>query len=193
MDAEYKDMNESAPIPSLTLEPELEDTPKLVVAEETQLQQTKVAEPVLTPQEQQMVNDFAQKIDVENTAQILQYGAGTQKKMADFSDAALANVRTQDLGEVGDLISSVVVELRSFDATEEKGVFGFFKKGANKIESMRAKYDKAEANVDKIVGACRSPDEAHERRRDARQDVRTQPDILQRAHHVHSGRQEKAR
>ena len=80
MDAEYKDVNESAPIPSLTLEPELENTPKLVVAEETKLQQTKVAEPVLTPQEQQMVNDFAQKIDVENTAQILQYGAGTQKK-----------------------------------------------------------------------------------------------------------------
>ena len=73
MDAEYKDMNESAPIPSLTLEPELENTPKLVVAEETKLQQTKVAEPVLTPQEQQMVDDFAQKIDVENTAQILQY------------------------------------------------------------------------------------------------------------------------
>ena len=70
MDAEYKDMNESAPIPSLTLEPELENTPKLVVAEETKLQQPKVAEPVLTPQEQQMVNDFAQKIDVENTAQI---------------------------------------------------------------------------------------------------------------------------
>ncbi len=109
MDAEYKDVNESAPIPSLTLEPELENTPKLVVAEETKLQQTKVAEPVLTPQEQQMVNDFAQKIDVENTAQILQYGAGTQKKMADFSDAALANVRTQDLGEVGDLIVNVRV------------------------------------------------------------------------------------
>ena len=126
MDAEYKDMNESAPIPSLTLEPELENTPKLVVAEETKLQQTKVAEPVLTPQEQQMVDDFAQKIDVENTAQILQYGAGTQKKMADFSDAALANVRTQDLGEVGDLIVNVVGELKGFDAEEEKGFFGFF-------------------------------------------------------------------
>ena len=122
MDAEYKDMNESAPIPSLTLEPELENTSKLVVAEETQLQQPKVAEPVLTPQEQQMVNDFAQKIDVENTAQILQYGAGTQKKMADFSDAALANVRTQDLGEVGDLIVNVVGELKGFDAEEEKGL-----------------------------------------------------------------------
>ena len=111
MDAEYKDMNESAPIPSLTLEPELENTPKLVVAEGNEAAADQVASAVLSPQEQQMVNDFAQKIDVENTAQILQYGAGTQKKMADFSDAALANVRTQDLGEVGDLIVNVVGEL----------------------------------------------------------------------------------
>ena len=153
MDAEYKDMNESAPIPSLTLEPELENTPKLVVAEETQLQQTKVAEPVLTPQEQQMVNDFAQKIDVENTAQILQYGAGTQKKMADFSDAALANVRTQDLGEVGDLIVNVVGELKGFDAEEEKGFLGFFRKQANKLEVMKSRYAKAEVNVEKIGDA----------------------------------------
>ena len=153
MDAEYKDMNESAPIPSLTLEPELEDTPKLVVAEETQLQQPKVAEPVLTPQEQQMVNDFAQKIDVENTAQILQYGAGTQKKMADFSDAALANVRTQDLGEVGDLIVNVVGELKGFDAEEEKGFLGFFRKQANKLEVMKSRYAKAEVNVEKIGDA----------------------------------------
>lgn len=153
MDAEYKDMNESAPIPSLTLEPELENTPKLVVAEETKLQQTKVAEPVLTPQEQQMVNDFAQKIDVENTAQILQYGAGTQKKMADFSDAALANVRTQDLGEVGDLIVNVVGELKGFDAEEEKGFLGFFRKQANKLEVMKSRYAKAEVNVEKIGDA----------------------------------------
>ena len=153
MDAEYKDMNESAPIPSLTLEPELEDTPNLVVAEETQLQQPKVAEPVLTPQEQQMVNDFAQKIDVENTAQILQYGAGTQKKMADFSDAALANVRTQDLGEVGDLIVNVVGELKGFDAEEEKGFLGFFRKQANKLEVMKSRYAKAEVNVEKIGDA----------------------------------------
>ena len=153
MDAEYKDMNESAPIPSLTLEPELEDTPKLVVAEETQLQQPKVAEPVLTPQERQMVNDFAQKIDVENTAQILQYGAGTQKKMADFSDAALANVRTQDLGEVGDLIVNVVGELKGFDAEEEKGFLGFFRKQANKLEVMKNRYAKAEVNVEKIGDA----------------------------------------
>ena len=153
MDAEYKDMNESVPIPSLTLEPELENTPKLVVAEETQLQQPKVAEPVLTPQEQQMVDDFAQKIDVENTAQILQYGAGTQKKMADFSDAALANVRTQDLGEVGDLIVNVVGELKGFDAEEEKGFLGFFRKQANKLEVMKSRYAKAEVNVEKIGDA----------------------------------------
>lgn len=153
MDAEYKDVNESAPIPSLTLEPELENTPKLVVAEETKLQQTKVAEPVLTPQEQQMVDDFAQKIDVENTAQILQYGAGTQKKMADFSDAALANVRTQDLGEVGDLIVNVVGELKGFDAEEEKGFLGFFRKQANKLEVMKSRYAKAEVNVEKIGDA----------------------------------------
>ena len=153
MDAEYKDMNESAPIPSLTLEPELENTPKLVVAEETKLQQSKVAEPVLTPQEQQMVDDFAQKIDVENTAQILQYGAGTQKKMADFSDAALANVRTQDLGEVGDLIVNVVGELKGFDAEEEKGFLGFFRKQANKLEVMKSRYAKAEVNVEKIGDA----------------------------------------
>ena len=86
-------------IPSLTLEPELDDAPELVVKEETALQQTQ-PEKVLTPEEQKIVDDFAAKIDVENTTKILQYGAGTQKKMADFSDTALANVRTQDLGEV---------------------------------------------------------------------------------------------
>ena len=83
-------------IPSLTLEPELNDAPEPTVAEETGLQQPQSAEPVLTAEEQRMVDDFAAKIDVENTTQILQYGAGTQKKMADFSDTALANVRTQD-------------------------------------------------------------------------------------------------
>ena len=91
-------------VPSLTLEPDLVEEPQLAVAEETALQQPQVEEPALTPQEREMVAQFAAKIDVENTAQILQYGAGTQKKMADFSDAALANARTQDLGEVGDLI-----------------------------------------------------------------------------------------
>ena len=151
MDAEFKEFAETTP--SLTLEPELNDTPELVVAEGTSLQQPQVAEPVLTAQEQKMVADFAAKIDVENTAQILQYGAGTQKKMADFSDAALANVRTQDLGEVGDLIAGVVGELKGFDAEEEKGLFGFFRKQTNKLEAMKTRYAKAEVNVEKISDA----------------------------------------
>ena len=139
--------------PSLTLEPELEPAPELAVAEETSLQASKIPEPVLTTEEQKMISDFAAKIDVENTAQILQYGAATQKKMADFSDAALANVRTQDLGEVGDLIVNVVGELKGFDAAEEKGLFGFFKKQSNKLETMKNRYAKAEVNVEKISDA----------------------------------------
>ncbi len=151
MDAEFKQFEQTTP--SLTLEPDLVSAPELVVAEQTALQQPKIAEPVLTAQEQQMVNDFAAKIDIENTAQILQYGAGTQKKMADFSDAALANVRTQDLGEVGDLIAGVVGELKGFDAEEGKGLFGFFRKQTNKLEAMKTKYAKAEVNVEKISDA----------------------------------------
>ena len=136
--------------PSLTMEPELEPAPQLAVVEEAQPQ---APQAVLTPEEQQIVADFAAKIDIENTAQILQYGAGTQKKMADFSDAALANVRTQDLGEVGDLITDVVTELKGFDADEAKGFLGFFKKQANKLETMKSKYAKAEVNVERIGDA----------------------------------------
>lgn len=139
--------------PSLTLEPELEEKPILTVREETSVQQPQVNEPVLTETERKMVSDFAAKIDVENTAQILQYGAGTQKKMADFSDAALENVRTQDLGEVGELIVGVVGELKEFDEEEEKGIFGFFRKQANKLENMKIRYAKAEVNVEKISTA----------------------------------------
>ena len=141
-------------VPSLTLEPELEEAPQFAVAEETALQQPQVEEPVLTAEERQMVMDFAARIDVENTAQILQYGAGTQKKMADFSDAALANARTQDLGEVGDLIVSVVGELKGMDADEaKKGFLGFFRKQADKLETMKGRYAKAEVNVEKIADA----------------------------------------
>lgn len=152
MDAEFKDFTKNK-VPALTLEPDLTETAQLVVAEPEEVAQPKIAEPVLTPAEQKMVDDFAQKIDVENTAQILQYGAGTQKKMADFSDVALANVRTQDLGEVGELIVGVVGELKNFDAPEEKGFFGFFKKQTEKLELMKARYDKAELNVTKISDA----------------------------------------
>ena len=136
-------------VPTLTLEPDLEEVPAVV--EQPQIQ--KANEPVLTPAEQQMVNDFAAKIDVENTAQIMQYGAGTQKKMAEFSDAALANVRTQDLGEVGDLIVDVVGELKGFDMPESKGLLGFFKKKAGELENMKNRFAKAEVNVQKISGA----------------------------------------
>ena len=138
-------------IPSLTLEPELESAE--IVPVQPEPPQPKPEEPVLSPAEQKMVADFAAKIDVENTAQILQYGAGTQKKMADFSDAALANVRTQDLGEVGDLIVSVVGELKGFDAEESKGFLGFFRKQADKLDSMKTKFAKAETNVAKIGDA----------------------------------------
>ena len=139
--------------PSLTLEPELDTKPEAEIAPQAAPETPKVPEPVLTPEEQQIVTEFAAKIDVENTTQILQYGAGTQKKMADFSDAALANVKAQDLGEVGDLIVSVVGELKGFDTEEEKGFLGFFKKQANKLEMMKAKYDKAEVSVEKISDA----------------------------------------
>ena len=116
----------------------------------------KAAEPeamddnVLSLEEQKIVDDFAQQIDLEDSATILQYGAGTQKKMADFSETALEKVKSKDLGEVGDLLTGVVTELKGFDTTEEKGLFGFFKKGKNKIEALKARYAKVETNVESI-------------------------------------------
>ena len=139
--------------PTLTLEPDLGESKAEVAAEpEAEAVKKEMEQTVLSPEEQQMVDSFAKKIDIENTNQILQYGAGTQKKMADFSDAALENVRTQDLGEVGELITQVVGELRDFDAAEEeKGFLGFFKKQGSKIENMKNRYAKAEVNVQKIT------------------------------------------
>ena len=147
------DTNEQRNPISLTLEPELTEAPALVPAQESAIAQTQPSEPVLTAEEQKIVDDFAAKIDVENTTQILQYGAGTQKKMADFSDAALANVRTQDLGQVGELLVNVVGELKGLDEEEEKGLFGFFRKQANKLENMKNRYAKAEVNVEKFADA----------------------------------------
>ena len=151
MGEEFKGFEESTP--TLTLEPDLGDHETAVAAQpEAEVVKEEMKQTVLTPEEQMMVDSFAQKIDIENTNQILQYGAGTQKKMADFSDAALENVRTQDLGEVGDLIAQVVGELRDFDAAEEeKGFLGFFKKQGNKIETLKNRYAKAEVNVQKIT------------------------------------------
>lgn len=139
-------------VPELTLEPEVEVIPELSAVQPVE-EQPKSNEPELTAEELQIVSDFAAKIDVENTNQILQYGVGTQKKMADFSDAALENVRTQDLGQVGDLIAGVVTELQSFDAEERKGLFGFFRKQAAKLETLKNRYAKAEVNVEKISDA----------------------------------------
>ena len=150
MSNEFESMNT---VPSLTLEPELEEKQELTVKEEAAPVAEPVQQPVLTEQEQKMVSDFAAKIDLENTTQILQYGAAAQKKMADFSDAALANVKTQDLGEVGDLIVNVVGELQGFDKEEQKGIFGFFKKQSDKLELMKSRYAKAEVNVEKISDA----------------------------------------
>lgn len=111
-----------------------------------------MTEDVLSAEERQMVESFSKQIDIRNSAAILQYGVGTQKKMADFSEEALAKVTTKDLGEVGDLLENVVKELKSFDAVEEeKGLFGIFKHGTNKIQALKTKYAKAEGNIEQIV------------------------------------------
>ena len=110
-------------------------------------------ENVLTPEERQMAEQFANQIDLSNSSMLLQYGAGTQKKMADFSESALENVRTKDLGEVGELLSGVVQELKNFDEEEERGFLGIFKKQANKIQNLKTKYTKAEANINQIIKA----------------------------------------
>lgn len=149
MGNEFKDFEMEAP--TLTLEPDLGEVKEKEEIAELKQPELKPEAPILTPQEQKMVEAFAEKIDIENTNQILQYGAGTQKKMADFSDTALENVKTQDLGQVGDLIAEVVGELKDFDTEEEKGFFGFFKKQSSKIENMKNKYAKAEVNVEKIT------------------------------------------
>mgnify|MGYP000112954982 FL=1 len=137
--------------PTLTFEPLQEQAPVAEVKKEEPAK-LEMDESILSAEERKIVDDFARQIDIRNSAAILQYGAGTQKKMADFSEDALEKVRTKDLGEVGDLLENVVTELKNFDAEEErKGIMGFFKKGANKLEAMKNKYSKAEANVNKIV------------------------------------------
>ena len=108
---------------------------------------------MLSEEEKQMVDAFAGQIDLADSAAVLQYGAGAQKKMADFSESALNNVKTKDLGEVGTLLADVVTELKGFDAEEERGFLGIFKKQANKVTAMKAKYAKAEVNVDRICKA----------------------------------------
>ena len=155
MDNEFKDFTAT---PTLTFDvaPETKEAPAPAASSELAEQAADPAfsENNLTPEELQMVNEFSQKIDLHNSQAILQYGGGTQKKMADFSEAALNNVRTKDLGEVGNMLSSLVIDLKSFDVTEQdKGFKGLFKKSSNKITSMKAKYDKAEVNVNNVCTA----------------------------------------
>ncbi len=134
--------------PTLTLDPMEE--PK---AEETKPEPAPAQEPQvnLSPEEQAMVDSFAQKIDITNSQQVLQYGSACQKKIGDFSEAALAKVSTKDLGEVGNMITDLIGELKSFDATEdEKGFLGFFKKKGNQLDQLKTKYNKTETNVETI-------------------------------------------
>ena len=134
-------------VPSLTLEPEKADEE----VKEPEAEPVIVDESLLTPEEQKVVNEFAEKIDINNSSVVLQYGAAAQKKIASFSDSALENVRTKDLGVVGDQIVDLVTELKGFDIEEEsKGLFSIFKRQSNKLTSIKAKYDKAEVNVNKI-------------------------------------------
>jgi len=135
--------------PSLTLSPSAEqEAPLSTKANATPV---KLDESMLSEAERKMVNEFSQKIDITDSAVILQYGAAAQKNIAGFSENALQNVRTKDLGEVGDALSSLVVELKTFGQEEKSGIFGFFQKKKNEMESIKAGYSKAEVNVDKIV------------------------------------------
>ena len=137
-------------VPTLTLDP----TPE-AAAEEKKPEPAPAAqqpEVQLTPEEQAMVDSFAEKIDITNSQQVLQYGSACQKKIGDFSEAALSKVSTKDLGEVGDMITNLIGELKSFDANEEqqKGILGFFKKKGNELDNLKTKYNKAETNVENI-------------------------------------------
>lgn len=148
------------PVPSLTLEPNLDESGAIELVEETtveteQAPKAELDENALSPEEKAMVENFSQQIDLNDSNMIVQYGAGAQKKMADFSESALKSVRTQELGEVGALLTEVVGELKNFDAEDEKGIFGFFKRGVNKVQALRVKYDKAEKNVERVVKALK--------------------------------------
>ncbi len=138
--------------PSLTLEPFAEEKPAPV---EEKAQPVSVEQTPLTPEEQKMVDDFAARIDLHKSEQVMSYGAAAQKKIADFSESALASVRTKDLGEVGEMITSLVGELKGFSLDEEEkgGIFGWFRSQSNRINAMKTRYDKVEVNVERISGA----------------------------------------
>lgn len=149
MSANLDEMLKQAP--TLTLDPftSSDESPSGTVPE-AKKEEPRVPDVVLTPEEQKMVNDFAAQIDITNTQLVLQYGAGSQKKIAAFSENALNNVRTKDMGEIGQMLAGVVTELRGFEEEEEKGFLGIFKKSANRLDNLKVKYDKAEANINRI-------------------------------------------
>ncbi|MCI8533962.1 MAG: toxic anion resistance protein [Hungatella sp.] len=136
--------------PSLTLDPFAEEKQPQEEEPLAKAEQPEPVEVVLTPEEQKMVDEFAAKIDLANSNMVLQYGAGAQKKIADFSDSALEHMKTKDLGEIGQMLTDVVGELKTLDVEEEKGIFSVFRKNGNRLANMKAKYEKAEANVNKI-------------------------------------------
>ena len=135
--------------PTLTLDPAADEK---IIAESKKATPVQVEDTPLSPEEQKMVNDFAEKIDITNSQMVLQYGAASQKKLSDFSETALSRVKTKDMGETGELITSLISELQGFDATTEqpKGIFGFFKKTSNSIEQLKTRYDSADKNVERI-------------------------------------------
>ena len=139
--------------PNLTLDPVMEKT-SVVLGKSTE-QLEAVPEMELTAEEQKQVNEFAEKIDLTNTQMILQYGAGSQKKIADFSESALNTIKTKDLDEVGELLTGVVGQLREFNE-EDKGFFHIFKRQSDRLKDLKAKYDKVETNIGKITGVMES-------------------------------------
>lgn len=135
--------------PELVFEPVQEEVVNVEIKEEKK--EEIIDEINLTEEEKRMVDQFVDKIEIKNSNSILQFGVGAQKKISDFSETALNNVRTKDLGEIGDMLSSVVHELKNFEEEEDKkGILGFFKKGKNKISEMKIKYDKVEDNINKM-------------------------------------------
>ena len=135
--------------PTLPLDPAADEK---IIAESKKATPVQVEDTPLSPEEQKMVNDFAEKIDITNSQMVLQYGAASQKKLSDFSETALSRVKTKDMGETGELITNLISELQGFDATTEqpKGIFGFFKKTSNSIEQLKTRYDSADKNVERI-------------------------------------------
>ncbi|MBQ8052753.1 MAG: toxic anion resistance protein [Lachnospiraceae bacterium] len=144
----FADLAASAPTLTFGSEPQAQPA-------QAQVQEEEAPDPdesILTPEEIRMVEEFSKKIDVTDSKSVLTYGSGTQKKMADFSEKTLESVRTKDMGEVGDMISGLVTQLRSFDIDEnEKGFMGFFKKKGNQVQELRTKYASAEKNVEAIA------------------------------------------